>query len=332
MTNTVETTGAYTVISILFFVLFVGIFCRLMGWTDPSAPSKPCCSKRSNSLDDQLEAQREQRVAIEREMNRKRELEEFKQRHKQTMLVKKESASRLQSLQNSATAESLHLNGLKKAALPAGSSKGFRPPSRRFSENLQKFSKGLQSPPVKETPNRISGAIHRGASSYAVRPKVVYSPVNERRHIISGAITRGTSSFANKEKDDSPLKKTHYKISSAIHRGTSSFGDPPSFEQQPLKVRGITHCSSGVVGLTSLRKEEQALASNLPVVTLNKVSFAIHRGTSSFGDPPTFEQQPLKIRGITHRSSGVVGLTSLRQQEQASALGLPVVNPMGTSF
>jgi hypothetical protein len=266
MTKTAETTGVYIVISILFFVLFAGIFGRAMGWTDPSAPSKPCCIKRSYDVDD-LESQRVRRVGIERELKRKRELDEFKQRHMQALLVKKESSSRLSSLPKAATVDSLNGNVLKKAALPAGSSKGFRPPSRRFFESLQKFSEHVSYAPVDGTQNRISSAINRGVSSYGNPPKVDSSPFNQTHNRISASINRGASSYGDPLKvDSSPVNQSLNRISESINRGASSYGAPLKLGQQPLKLRGYTRHSSKLAGTSLLSSLVKASASE-PAVT-----------------------------------------------------------------
>ena len=163
----------------------------------------------------------------------------------QAVLVKKESSSRLSSLPKAATVDSSNGNVLKKAALPAGSSKGFRPPSRRFSESQQKFSECVSLTPVDGTHNRISSAINRGVSSYGNPPNA----------------------------DSSPFNQMHNRISASINRGASSYEAPPKLGQQPLKLSGYTRHSSKLIGTSLLSSLEKSPASESAVINPMGTSF-----------------------------------------------------------
>jgi hypothetical protein len=142
MDNDGETVGVYLVLGTLVFALFVGMIGRVMGLTDPSAPTMPCCVDDSEASDDE-EAQREKRISYERESKRKRELDDYERKHKEAVLVKKGDVSKPPPRPKAATMESPNGKVLKKARLPAGSSAGARPSSRKYLE--EKNSQGLPS-------------------------------------------------------------------------------------------------------------------------------------------------------------------------------------------
>jgi len=161
MADAGEAAIAYALFAALFFLLCTGVIGRVMGLTDPSAPTTPCCISPSDDVDDE-EAQREQRVSFERESKQKRELKEYEQKHKQALLAKKGSGSRPPPRPKAATVESPNGKVLRKAAPPAGSSHGARPSS-------QKFAESLPASPTKGGSSRASrdsqGSVNVGGSS-----------------------------------------------------------------------------------------------------------------------------------------------------------------------